>query len=148
MKAFIVYLMIVALLACPFGCATKLAAAQDHGGSDHGGSDRGSCCEKCQAREVSEQPAIPVERSHGHRAPGLPAPTEDGQSCLCEGAVFDVTARSPAESIREFAFLAWMANGSAARSFSRCIPSGKRIDPRPHEIGGRMTRVAIRSLQL
>lgn len=137
MRTFIVYLSIVALLLCPYGCAVKLAAAQSLG------NEKDACCEECRARESSRTPP-----SGGPRDPAQPRPTEDGKSCVCEGAVFDATTRSPADAVLEFSLLSWAADVAIAPSLAAFSPCAGRTGPPPKEVGGKSARIVICSLQL
>ena len=143
MRSIIAYLAIVALLMCPYDCAVKFAAAQSLGNDDHV-----TCCEKCRARELSESPPSSGERLPVERGPSQPAPSEDGKSCLCEGAVFDATTRSPADTVLEFSHLSWVADSALAPSVAAHTPSVDRAGPPPNDEGGRLTRIVIRSLLL
>jgi hypothetical protein len=141
MRTIIVYLAIAALLVCPYDCAAKFAAAQA------GGSKvRTSCCEKCRARELSELPSSSGQRSTDDRDPARPRPSEDGKSCLCEGAVFDAATRLPTDAVLEFSLLSWVADVAAKPSLAAFTPSFDHAGPPPSELGGRLTRIAIRSL--
>lgn len=143
MRSIIVYLAIVALLMCPYDCAVKFAAAQSLGNSDHV-----ACCEKCRVRQLSESPPPCGEGMPVERGPSQPAPSEDGKSCLCEGAVFDATTRSPADAIQEFSLLSWVADSALAPLKAAHTPSVDSADPPPNDNGGRLTRIVIRSLLL
>jgi hypothetical protein len=143
MRTFIVYLVIVALLVCPYDCAVKLAAAQSPANDDPAG-----CCEACQAHELSASLMTSDERLPAERDPSQPAPSEDGKSCLCEGAVFDVTARSPADAVLECSLLSWAAAVTAVPSLAFSAPSVEVDGPPLIHKGGRLTRIAIRSLLL
>jgi hypothetical protein len=142
MRTFIVYLAIVALLVCPYDCAAKLASAESPGDDA-----RTSCCETCRGREMTETPASSGQRSNSDREPAQPRPSEDGRFCLCEGAVFDATQRSPAVAVLEFSLLAW-ADLAVTPPLAPCAPSVDHADPPPNHQGGRLTRIALRSLLL
>jgi hypothetical protein len=136
MRTFIVYLATVALLLCPYGCALKSAAAKSLGNEDR------ACCEECRAREKSATPS-----SGGDRDPAQPGPSEDGKSCVCEGAVFDAATRSAADAVLDFS-LSWVAVVAAAPSSANFGPGMDRAGQPPNEVGGRLSRIAICSLLL
>ncbi len=143
MRTFIVYLAIVALLLCPFDCAVKLAAAKVQWNND-----RVVCCEKCRARELSETPSSTGQGSQSDPDPAQPTPSEDGKSCLCEGAVFDATTRSPADAVLEFSLHCWVTDVAETPCLALSAPSVDRAGPPPNEEGGRLTRIVLRSLLL
>lgn len=143
MRSIIVYLVIAALLMCPYDCALKVAAAQSLGNDDHV-----ACCEKCRVRELSETPSSSGERLPVERGPSEPAPSEDGRFCLCEGAVFDATTRSPADTVLEFSLSSWVADVAFAPCPVSFPPSVDRVGPPPNDEGGRFARIVIRSLLL
>lgn len=143
MRTIIVYLAIAALLLCPYDCAAKLAAARSLGSDDHV-----ACCEKCRSRESSETPHSTGQGSESDRHPARPLPSEDGKSCLCEGAVFDAATRSPADAVLEFSHLSWVADVAVTPSLAIFAPSVDRDGPPPNQQGGRLTRIVIRSLLL
>jgi hypothetical protein len=142
MRTIIVYLSIVALLVCPFDCAAKLAAAESPGDDA-----RTACCETCRVRELAEAPVSSGRRSNGDHDPAQPRPSEDGRFCLCEGAVFDATTRSPAVAMLEFSLLAWV-DLAVTPSLATCAPSADQADLPPNPQGGRLTRITLRSLLL
>src|SRR5581483_746904 len=135
MRTFSIYLMIATLLICPYECAVRLAAAQTTGNDANS-----ACCERCHVRQADESRAPNHER--------LPAPSEDGRCCLCEGAVFDVAARSPLELSLQ-AFL-WIEVSDAAQTPTHglSVTSFDRGQLSLPEDSGRQARIAIRSLLL
>ena len=137
MRTFIVYLAILALLLCPYGCAVRLAAAQSLG------NENSVCCEECRAHELSESPP-----SGGDRNPTQPESSKDGKFCVCEGAVFDATTRSPADAVLEFSLLPWVAVVAVTPSLANFAPSADCADQPTNEDGGKLTRIAICSLLL
>lgn len=143
MRTIIVYLAIVALLLCPYDCAVKLAAAESLGNENHV-----ACCEKCRARESSEIRSSTDRGSPSDPDPAQPIPSEDGKSCLCEGAVFDAATRSSADAVLEFSLLSWVADSAEMPSLALFAPRVNRAGLPPNEEGGRLTRIAIRSLLL
>ncbi|MEX2176630.1 MAG: hypothetical protein WD872_19850 [Pirellulaceae bacterium] len=143
MRTIIVYLAIAALLMCPYVCAAKLAGA-----GSLGNEDQVACCQTCRARELSQTQNSSGQRSPGDRDPAQPRPSEDGKSCLCEGAVFDSTTRSPADAVLEFSLLARVADMATTPSLAPFAPSVDRAGPPLNKDGGRLTRIAIRSLLL
>jgi hypothetical protein len=141
MRTIIVYLAIAALLVCPYDCAAKFAAAQADGSKVST-----SCCKNCRARELSECPELSGPRSTEDCDPAQRDPSGDGKSCLCEGAVFDAATRLPADAVLEFSLLSWVADLAARPFVAAFTPSLDRADSPPIEVGGRQTRIAIRSL--
>jgi hypothetical protein len=135
MRTFFIYLMIAALLLCPYECAVRLAAAQTTGNDTHA-----ACCEQCQARQA-EEPTAPDHEQ-------LPAPSEDGRSCLCEGAVFDATARSPLKlSLQAFLWIE-ASNSAQTPTHGLSVMRFDRGEWPEAEASGRLARIAIRSLLL
>ncbi len=143
MRTFIVYLAIAALLLCPYDCALNLAAAESSSNEN-----RVVCCENCRARELATTPPSSSRDSRDDRSPAPLKPSEDGKSCLCEGAVFDATIRSPADAVLEFSLLSWVADVAVMPSLAVFTPSVDRSGPPPSEESGRITRIVIRSLLL
>jgi hypothetical protein len=142
MRTIITYLAIAALLLCPYDCAVKLAAAQASGSET-----RAACCEECLASErivkTSDRDGSPADQ-----VPAQPRPSEDGKSCLCEGAVFDATARSAADAAWEFSFLGWVADVAGMPRLGSYPTSVDPTGHPPNREGGRLTRIAIGSLLL
>jgi hypothetical protein len=97
MRPFVSALTIAALLLCPYECAVKSAQAQSRTSVP-----QPACCSQCQARQAKESPP----------ARPLPAPSEDGRSCVCEGAVF---ASQPGFQLEVYLLvLPWMGTCDAA----------------------------------
>jgi hypothetical protein len=134
MRNLVVLLSIAAVLACPYECAVKLAAAQAIG-SDA----KAACCEECEAH----RPATPT----GDPTPNAPTPDEDGRWCLCEGAVFDAGARSLVDDSVQVTL--WIGNAGLAEysAISATAPRFERSTPPPTMAGWPM-RIAICSLLL
>ncbi len=136
MRTFIVYLAIVALLACPYDCAVKYAAAQSVRSEQPI-----ACCNQCQAHESSAgSPAGQTKHP--------PKPSDDGKSCLCEGAVFDAAVRSDVEIELQCSLLLWCAEIVVTPSLVSFSPDLEIAGPPIDEVGGRSMRIAMRSLQL
>lgn len=134
MRNLVVLLSIAAVLACPYECAVKLAAAQAIS-SDA----KPACCEECEAH----RPTTPA----GDPTPNTPAPDEDGRWCLCEGAVFDAGARSPVDDSVQVTL--WIGSAGLAE-FSAISASAPQFErsASPPTMGGRFMRIAICSLLL
>ena len=135
MRTLLIYLMIAALLICPYECAARLAAAQTPGNDAHS-----ACCERCQVRKADESSVPDHER--------LPAPSEDGRSCLCEGAVFDVAVRSPLELSLQSVLWVEACDSAQVPMQGLSVTSFDRGQLPLPEDAGRLTRIAIRSLLL
>ena len=135
MRTLFIYLMIAALLICPYECAVRLAAAQTPGKNAHS-----ACCERCRTHQADESTAPNHER--------LPAPSEDGRSCLCEGAVFDIAARSPIEPSLQSDL--WIEASDSAQTLTHGLSamSFDRGEWPEADASGRLTRITIRSLLL
>ena len=134
MRNIVVLLAIVSVLACPYECAVKLAAAQVMGGDKVA-----ACCDKCRTRETT----APVN----DHTPSPPAPDEDGRWCLCEGVVFDPGARSLIDDSVEASLGTW-AIGSAKLLNANAPTPNVDCAALPPPLDGRLTRISIRSLLL
>lgn len=78
MHAFSVLLLIASILACPYQCAVKLVDAAAP-------AVQKTCCNHCQSqRDHACPPGSDQDR---------PASDDDGVTCFCEGAMFDVASR-------------------------------------------------------
>jgi hypothetical protein len=76
-------------------------------------------------------------------------PSEDGHSCLCEGAVFDATARGPADSLLEASLWALAVDSAELPELTR--PdwiTWRTTDQPPPARGGRQVRIAVQSFLL
>jgi hypothetical protein len=135
MRTFLIYLLIVALLICPYECAVKLAAAQSPGNDANS-----KCCDRCRARQADETTAPDREQS--------PAPSDDGRNCLCEGAVFDASARSPLELSLQSVLWIEASNSAQTPTYDLSVMSFDRGGWPEADASGRLTRIAIRSLLL
>ncbi len=135
MRTFLIYLMLATLLICPYECAVRLAAAQTPGNDANS-----ACCERCRVRQADESRAPDHER--------LPAPSEDGRCCLCEGAVFDAAARSPLELSLQSVLWFEVSDSAQTPTHGLAVMSFDRGDWAKAEASGRLTRIAIRSLLL
>ena len=135
MRILLIYLLIAALLICPYECAVKLATAQLPGNDTNS-----ACCERCRAQHAAE----PTEPNHER----LPTPSEDGRSCLCEGAVFDATARSPLELSLQSVLWIEARNSAQTPTHGLSVTSFDRDHLLLPESFGRLARIAIRSLLL
>jgi len=134
MRNFVVLLSIASVLACPYECAAKLAAAQTIG-SDQ----RPACCDRCQAHETT----VPVK----DQTPAPLAPNEDGRWCLCEGAVFDAGSRSVVDDAEQVSLWTWVVSPVEMLENDTPMPSFECVYS-PPPLSGRFTRIAIRSLLL
>lgn len=134
MRNLVVLLTIVAVLACPYECMAKSAAAYSNSGMVEL-----DCCEACHL----SRPSLPSDQHDSHP----PAPDEDGCWCLCEGAVFDVGARP---QVNEFLKVAlWVRDANSAKLANQSLPALSRDDlDWPPPIGGQSFRIAIHSLLL
>ncbi|MFN0018619.1 MAG: hypothetical protein ACKVP0_10190 [Pirellulaceae bacterium] len=133
MRTIVVFLSIASLLACPYECAVKQAAAQACG-TGH----QPDCCDQCQARETTEP-------SDSQAPP--PAPNEDGRWCLCDGVVFDVAARPVVDHSFDVSLWTWVCGPAEVLDFAVPMPSVDSASL-PPPLDGRLTRIAIHSLLL
>jgi len=128
MRPFIVLLTIAALLLCPYECAVRSAQAQSRTSAK-----RAACCPRCQVRQDSDsQP--------------LPAPSDDGRSCVCEGAVFDASAPFHAETPSQVLF--WMGTSDSAPALTHVSAATNDWRANWPLTSGSQLRVAIQSLLL
>jgi hypothetical protein len=134
MRTLVVLLSIAAVLACPYQCAVKLAAAQGIGVDQ-----KPACCEQCQARETTQQDQ--------NQTPTSPGPDEDGCWCLCEGAVFDAGSRSLVDDSVQVSLWTW-ASGLAESPDDAAPTPSFDCAGLPPPLDGRLTRIAIHSLLL
>lgn len=134
MRTLVVLLSIASVLACPYACAVKLAAAQAIGNDQ-----RSVCCKQCQARETT----APIQ----DQAPTSPAPDEDGCWCLCEGAVFDAGSRLLVDDSVQASLWTWVTGPVKAPDVDAPTP-GSDFAVSPPPVSGRLMRIAIRSLLL
>ncbi len=78
MHAFSVLLLIASILACPYQCAVKLVDSAAP-------AVQKACCDHCESqRNNACPPGSDQDR---------PASDDDGVTCFCEGAIFDVASR-------------------------------------------------------
>ena len=133
MSSPVVYLIVVALLLCPYDCAVKSALARTMGTHEEIG-----CCENCQAELDSEEASTPKPLE----------PANDGRSCLCEGAVFDASLRST----QDILFLAtlWAAQvvSTANVGVSQPLRTNFELREVPPICSGKARRIEMLSLVL
>lgn len=86
MHSVLVSLLIACILACPYECAAKSVAALSSPALEK------TCCEACLARNVSNS-------NQNSDRDNLPASKDDGLSCLCEGAFFNVTSQQVMDDV-------------------------------------------------
>ena len=78
MHAIAVLLLIASILACPYQCTVKLVDAEAP-------AVQKTCCEHCQSQRSNACPPGSEQ--------DRPASDDDGVTCFCEGAMFDVASR-------------------------------------------------------
>jgi hypothetical protein len=136
-----VYQAIVGVLLCPYTCAVRASVARAPAES----SASVACCEDCQIRRLA-QDGCPSQ-DHGPADPQ--DPSEDGRSCLCEGAVFDASAGGPADSLLEASL--WAVAVTPAGLPESTMPdwnTWRTTDQPPPPWGGRQARIAFQSFLL
>lgn len=134
MQTVVVFLSIASVLACPYDCAVKVAAAQAMR-SDH----KPACCKRCRTSETTEPTNNPTPES--------PAPVEDGRWCLCEGAVLCATARFSVDDSLQVSLWTWVSGTAETLDIATHLPSIDRAEL-PPPLDGRLTRIAMHSLLL
>jgi hypothetical protein len=133
MRNLTVLLSLAVVVACPYVCTVRLAAAHAIGSSA-----KPACCEHCE----SHRPA-PM----GDPTPHAPSSSEDGRLCLCGGAVFDAGVRLAVDDSAQVTL--WVGTAGAAESSAISIPA-RRLErsTSPPTVDGRLMRIAICSLLL
>src|SRR4029079_6963543 len=81
----IIYFALVGILLCPYNCAVRAAGKR----APVNEAIADACCEHCRAREVAKHPSAPKGST----------PTRDGRSCICAGAVFNVSPRTVVDTL-------------------------------------------------
>jgi hypothetical protein len=133
MSSQVVYLIVAALLLCPYDCAVKSALARAVGTHEEIG-----CCEHCQAESDS----------NGTSTPKPLEPANDGRCCLCEGAVFDASLRSTQDIL--FLSTLWAAQVASTAYVEVSQPLRTNFDLRevPPICSGKARRIEMLSLVL
>ncbi len=136
MHSVVVSLLIVGILTCPYECAVKMVAAQESSGV------KNSCCDQCRGRQAGRTQDGKPERDNP------PVSDDDGVSCLCEGAVFDVTARQVVDdAILSFWNVACVGD-SLQLPFLRLVRFLDARERGPSIAGGALVRILNQSFLL
>ena len=139
MHKLLVYQAILGVFLCPYICAVREAAA--YAPTEKSASS--SCCERCRMRQAAEND--PAE----DRGPSdQDDPSEDGGSCLCEGAVFDAAARNPADPLLETSLWAPTVDSAELLELTRPDWFTRSTGQPPPTGGGWHVRIAIQSFLL
>ena len=142
MRSAVVVLAIVALVVCPHDCAAKSVVLQ---ASPTAAAP--VCCGHCQHAPLPVD-TLPTKRPESEPIPAGPQPSEDGKSCLCEGAIFDVATRGEVDAAVGLAFLACPSDIAITPSLASRISRVRGRGALPLMPVGRLARIALRSLQL
>ena len=137
MHKILVYLAIVGILLCPYDCAVREAAAR----ATNGDAKCSSCCHHCPC-QPDNCPA------HSEDPSDQEGPCDDGRSCLCEGAVFDVSARSMTNSLLEFSLWAPAVDSAETPRLTEPDWYAQRMVKPPPADGGRQLRIVVQSFLL
>lgn len=125
-----VHLAIAGLLLCPYDCAVREAAAR-LSGQDQAAP---ACCQKCRER-------------HQHSPTQTPRPSEDGKSCICEGAVFDAAAGGPVVPSLDTTLWVVIVDSATLPELTSPDWIARHTGPPPLQ-GGWQVRIAIQSFLL
>lgn len=135
MRFFVAILCLFAVAACPYECAVKRVIA-----SCSQEPVRMECCDGC----CSEPPSDPNE----HGAPSPPAPEEDGIWCVCEGVIYDSSARTLVDDVTLTSFLPPADPVLAAVEIKRPNRVERASESSPDILDSKSLRIGLRSLQL
>ncbi len=136
MRTAVILLSVFSVLACPYDCAMMQAPAQ---AIEIENDSQPACCKHCQARANNE--------TANHPTPAAPPSDEEGRSCFCEGAVFDVAFRTMVDDTLDVSLWTWVVDAVDVPGISQPVTSVDH-DNLPPPVDGRLTRIAIRSLLL
>ena len=140
MHKLLVYQAILGVFLCPYSCAVREMAARAPAEK----SASAGCCERCRMRQLAESEDPVQDRGPSDQDD----PSEDGRSCLCEGAVFDATARSPADSLLETSLWALLVDSAEMPEVTRPDWFPQHLGQPPPLGGGRQVRIAVQSFLL
>jgi hypothetical protein len=128
MHKILVHLAIVGLLLCPYDCAAREAAARLTGDNQAAAA----CCQKCRERQQQSP---------------TPRPSEDGKSCICEGAMFDAAAAGPVVPPLDATLWAVIVDPVTMPELTSPDWIALHTGP-PPLLGGRQVRIAVQSFLL
>jgi hypothetical protein len=140
MHSILVFQAILGVLLCPYDCAVRASVAR----APAEDSVSAGCCQHCRMRRLAENDCPAEDRGPSDHQD----PSEDSHSCLCEGAIFDATARGPADSLLEASL--WALGVDSAQLPELTAPdwiTWRTADQPPPE-GGRQVRIAVQSFLL
>lgn len=132
MRTLIVYFALLGILLCPYNCAVRAASKR---ASINDGLAK-TCCEHCRAKRPAQQ---------NQQNPERPTPSHDGRTCICTGAVFNVSPRTVVDSLLVATHAAPAVDSLARLELPAPESLGDEAERPPLAPDGRHLRIVIHS---
>jgi hypothetical protein len=134
MRSLVAILCLLAVIACPYECAVKRVAAQWAHAVPQAG-----CCEGCCTRQD--------DNSSEKDSPQPAAPEDDGIWCVCEGVIFDSSARTLLDDIAQVGLLP-LSDPHLVTTPEADFGTAQVTEPPFAVLDSKSMRISLRSLQL